>query len=112
MGTIFSPHLLGLICEVQKDFTISEKLLEFLNKDNQGIDGIEFMIKNYKLSLRIPPDVRSDYEKIRAQALNDLNEALEKTISELTDLFNDEEAKKQVILHFLQKKYEEQVEKN
>lgn len=58
--------ILGLLISVSKTkCKISPELMEFLSIDDQGIDGIEFMLKNENLAKRIPENIRQEYELFR-----------------------------------------------
>ncbi len=65
--------ILGLLISVSKTkCKISPELMEFLSIDDQGIDGIEFMLKNENLTKRIPENIRQEYELFRVAIAQDL----------------------------------------
>lgn len=63
---------------------ISEEFREFLERDEQGIEGLEFMLENPRLSTRVPTEVRIQYECARGIIMERLQE-LKKTIEEDAD---------------------------
>ncbi len=98
----------SLLCNVKKDFTLPESLREFLSRDDQGIEGLLFMIKDPKLCRRIPSDVRAAYEIILANTSEDLDKALESAIKSFQSLLDNDAAKKEIIHKFIQAEYEQQ----
>lgn len=68
------------------DIEIPDELRNFLAKDGQGIEGFDFMLRNSKLSKRIPRNVRIQYEilynSISTQLLDKLSE-IKKSILEI-----------------------------
>ena len=97
----------SLLCNVKKDFTLPESLREFLSRDDQGIEGLLFMIKDSKLCRRIPSDVRAAYEIILANTSDDLDKALEKAIKSFQELLSNNNAKQEIIHRFIQMEYEQ-----
>ncbi len=97
----------SLLCNVKKDFSLPENLREFLGRDDQGIEGLLFMIKDSKLCRRIPEDVRVEYEIILANTSEDLDKALESAIKNFQALLANDDAKKAIIHHFIQAEYEQ-----
>ena len=52
----------GLMLGIAGNDTLPDDLKEFLSRDEQGIEGLEFMLKDPKLFKRIPNQVRLQYE--------------------------------------------------
>lgn len=70
----------NIIIGINKDkIVIPNELRDFLKKDDQGIDGFIFMLKNPKLSKRIPTDVRAQYEVLRASIIENLETSIRET---------------------------------
>ena len=70
----------NIIIGIHKDkIVIPNELRDFLKKDDQGIDGFIFMLKNPKLSKRIPTDVRAQYEVLRASIIENLETSIRET---------------------------------
>ena len=70
----------NIIIGINKDkIVIPNELRDFLKKDDQGIDGFIFMLKNPKLSKRIPTDVRAQYEVLRASIIENLETSIQET---------------------------------
>lgn len=91
--------LVNIMLGINKEkIFIPNELRDFLSKDDQGIDGFIFMLKNPKLSKRIPGDVRAQYEVLRASILTTLLESIEKT-REILD--NVEKTPDEVINKFI-----------
>lgn len=80
----FSTVLLGISNDVQ----VPERLKEFLEIDDQGIEGFEFMLKHPNLSERIPADIRADYvatySRIRA-LIDEQVSVLRKSLDEIQE---------------------------
>ena len=76
MENILKSTAFSLLCDIRKDFKLSDEFLEFLSRDDQGIDGLDFMIKDSKLCRRIPSNVRIEYEIILANTSEDLDKEL------------------------------------
>lgn len=106
MENILKTTAYSLLCDIRKDFKLSDEFLEFLSKDDQGIDGLDFMIKDSKLCRRIPSDVRAEYEIILANTSEDLDHALESAIKSFQSLLDNNAAKKKIIHKFIQTEYE------
>ncbi len=103
---ILNADAFSLLCNIREDFTLSERFQEFLSRDNQGIEGLDFMIKDSRLCRRIPADVRAEYEIIRAKTLEDLDVAINSAIKHFQKLLNDDDKKLSIIHHFIQLEYE------
>ena len=102
MENILKSTAFSLLCDIRKDFKLSDEFLEFLSRDDQGIDGLDFMIKDSKLCRRIPSDVRAEYEIILANTSEDLDKALESAIKSFQSLLDNDAAKKEIIHKFIQ----------
>lgn len=63
---------------------ISEEFREFLEKDEQGIEGLEFMLKDSSLRKRVPDEVITEYERVRRLIMERLEE-IKKTIERDSD---------------------------
>lgn len=64
---------------------IPDNLQKFLSLDDQGMEGLEFMMKDPKLSLRIPSEVRAEYEIFSYELMSEIEknlDVLEKQIAE------------------------------
>ena len=107
MENILKSTAFSLLCDIRKDFKLSDEFLEFLSRDDQGIDGLDFMIKDSKLCRRIPSNVRIEYEIILANTSEDLDKALEKAIKSFQELLSNNDAKKAIIHRFIQMEYEQ-----
>lgn len=83
---------LGLVCNIRAD-ALPENLREFLSIDDQGIEGLEFMLSDSKLYKRIPPDVRITYEVLFGNLSLQLDNEIGKIIKKLNDLLKDNTAK-------------------
>ena len=107
MENILKSTTFSLLCDIRKDFKLSDEFLEFLSRDDQGIEGLLFMIKDSKLCRRIPSDVRAAYEIILANTSDDLDKALEKAIKSFHELLSNNNAKQEIIHRFIQMEYEQ-----
>ena len=87
--------LQGFTVEVRKDLEIPPALLEFLLQDDQGIYGLEFMLKDPSLCTKIPDDVRYTYEIL----YNHLSISLSDEISNAIDFLNKIEKNPQTYIH-------------
>ena len=85
----------GIILGMSKETEIPKELQKFLKKDDQGIEGLLFMIKNHKLSKRIPSDVRTQYEETRAEFINTLEGSLKEILENVEKLMKDDKAKEE-----------------
>lgn len=106
MDKVLKVDAYSLLCNVRNDFEIPENLREFLSMDDQGIDGLDFMLKDSKLCRRIPSDVRASYEIIYARISEDLENELENAIKALQSLSSDNKARKEIIHKIIQDTYQ------
>lgn len=93
----------GIVLEIIQEQGLSTEFKEFLSLDDQGMEGLEFMLKDPKLCRRIPTQVRAEYEILygnMAQNLQDRIEEIRKMLDQL------EENPKPVIHQAIQKMYE------
>ena len=92
----------GIILGINADtLEIPNEFREFLKKDDQGMDGFQFMLKDYKLAKRIPSEVRLQYESLRSLLLEVIEESvaeMRKSLDEIEKNPDDE-----VINEFIQK---------
>ena len=94
---------LGLILGMRKPIEIPPNLQEFLSRDDQGIEGLEFMLKDSKLSRRIPPNVRAEYETLYCV----LSQELDENLKEVEQAIQAARSNPQKIIHqLIQKSYE------
>lgn len=97
--------LSGIIFQLDGEIKLTDALREFLGYDNQGIEGLDFMLKDVKLSKRIPKDVRMEYEAI----YGNLSYLLQSRIDEIRKALQElEENPKPVIHSMIQLLYEEE----
>lgn len=85
----------GTFIAMEDNFELPEKLKNFLSIDDQGIEGLEFMLKDPKLSKRIPEDVRLEYEIVYAKLSTSIDDNIAKLRAELDKL----EKNPQSIIH-------------
>lgn len=95
-----------LVMEQLKDFNFPEELLEFMSKDDQGIEGIEFMLKDKKLCSRIPPTVRAQYEVLNATLQEQIEKACNEAISNIQEVLSNPQSLQQVAHTIIQDMYE------
>lgn len=62
---------------------IPDEFRKFLEMDDQGMEGFEFMLKDTKLSKRIPPEVRFQYEILRTSLVEKIENAISETYEAL-----------------------------
>ena len=94
---------LGLILGMRKPIEIPEALRDFLSLDDQGMDGLEFMLKSEKHCKRIPPEVRLEYETLYCI----LSQELEENLKEVEQAIQSVRSNPQQIIHqLIQKSYE------
>ncbi len=79
----------GVFLGIGDDVNIPENLKNFLKIDDQGIEGLEFMLKHPNLSERIPDDVRAEYVAIYSKIHLELLEHIEKMRRSLDALQKD-----------------------
>jgi len=65
-------------------FTLPDELREFLQIDDQGIEGFDFMLKNPELSKRIPVNIRYQYELLYGQLMEVIQASLDRTKEEIS----------------------------
>lgn len=84
---IRTKFISGILLGINPDvLEIPDEFREFLKKDDQGMEGFEFMLKDYKLSKRIPTEVRIQYEAIRASVLECIEEAIDEMYKSLDEI--------------------------
>lgn len=80
-------NIFGIVLGIDANsLEIPKELRDFLELDNQGIQGLDFMLSNPKLSSRIPPDVRIQYEYLYGTInlkLDDIMEKLEEVVNKI-----------------------------
>lgn len=113
MGNNNITNFLGasLLLSIGDNCKLPPELFEFLKKDDQGIEGLEFMLRNPKLNRRIPQDVRIAYEVLYATLKNEIETSINKTIKQLHGLLNDPKSLKDDIHYIIQEMYEKEKEK-
>lgn len=76
----------GLMLSVRKDLEIPPVLMNFLSEDDQGMEGLEFMMKDAKLCQRIPREVRYNYEILCHSIENSLTDEISNARKALDEL--------------------------
>lgn len=87
----------GIVLSIMKEnIKIPQELKDFLSKDDQGIDGLDFMLRDAKLYKRIPTKVSHQYHSLYAsidvqlsEAIEDLRNALDKLEANPKNLIHD-----------------------
>lgn len=89
----------------EEDIEIPKELNDFLSKDDQGIEGLDFMIRDSKLYKRIPKEVSIQYHALYANMDIMLDEGIKKLRKILDEM---ESNSKEVIHYMIQEIYEEE----
>jgi len=89
----------------QGDLEIPPVLLEFLDIEEMGMDGLEFMLKDPNLCSRIPKDVRYEYEILYAQLDSILEQGIEEVQLTLDEIRSNP---RHAINSFIQALYEQE----
>lgn len=79
---------------------IPKELRDFLELDDQGINGLDFMLSDSKLSRRIPTAVRVQYEQMYAELIAQLDSSIEELKKIIDEIENNP---KNVIHSFIDK---------
>lgn len=95
----------GILLGLSDKLKLPKELYEFLSMDDQGMEGLEFMLSDSKLSRRIPPEVRKEYEIIYALLSNKLYETIENCKEDLDEIEKDP---KRVIQSLIQESFKSQ----
>ncbi|MFR0823495.1 MAG: hypothetical protein ACLU84_05335 [Clostridia bacterium] len=103
MDTLLS----GIIVHVKEMSELPEALQEFLSYDDQGISGLDFMLKDANLAKRIPKNVRVEYEALYGTLSYNLQSEIDKLREALAQL---EENPKPLIHDIIQHLYEEKAQ--
>lgn len=74
---------------------IPKELRDFLELDDQGINGLDFMLSDAKLSRRIPTTVRVQYEQMYAELIVQLDSSIE----ELKKIINEVDKNPKNVIH-------------
>ena len=74
---------------------IPKELRDFLKLDDQGIEGLDFMLKDAKLFRRIPPEVRAQYEIL----FFTMRTSIEESIKELRQSLDEIESNPKDLIH-------------
>lgn len=90
-GKFFSGVFLGC----QSDIELSEEFKNFLALDEQGIEGLEFMLQDPKLTRRIPHSVRMEYEILYGQ----ISQSIEEQISIIREELDKIEKNPKPVIH-------------
>lgn len=86
----------GILVEcINKDLEIPPELKNFLDIDDQGIEGLDFMLKNPNLVKKIRPIVREQYEFLYGT----LNIELSKQIAEMIEMLKEVESRPKDVIH-------------
>ena len=94
---------LGFVLGMKKPVELPTTLRDFLSLDDQGIEGLEFMLKDAKLSRRIPSDVRLEYEKLYFLLSSELDETLDEVEQAIKEARSNP---KEIIHQLIQNSYE------
>lgn len=87
----------------EEDIKIPKELNDFLSKDDQGIEGLDFMIRDSKLYKRIPKEVTTQYHALYAN----MHIRLDKAIKELREILDEMESNPKEVIHYvIQEVYE------
>lgn len=92
----------GLILGMSVDSTLPEELKEFLSRDDQGIEGLDLMLKDSKLCQRIPSEVRVQYEILYSNLSSSIEEQLTKLQENIDEIMKNP---KETIHQILQMMY-------
>ena len=95
--------LLGLMVGIRNDIEIPPVLMDFLSNDDQGMEGLEFMLKDPKLCNRIPRNVRYNYEILYHKIESSLADQISETRKALDEF---EKNPKKMIHPLIQSLYE------
>lgn len=72
-------NIIGIVLGIDANsLEIPKEFRDFLELDNQGIEGLVFMLSDAKLSSRIPSEVRAQYELLYANLSLQLDNSIEK----------------------------------
>lgn len=100
---------LGFVLGMKKPVELPINLRDFLSLDDQGIEGLEFMLKDEKLSRRIPSDVRLEYERLYFLLSSELDETLDEVEQAIKYARSNP---KEIIHQLIQNSYEYEQKKN
>ena len=90
MKDIKEQVVAGIILGISKDYLkIPKELREFLKLDDQGIEGLDFMLRDSKLYKRIPDDVRIQYEILFANLRSELEKNIDLIKEHLEEIKKD-----------------------
>ena len=93
-----NPNIIsGLMFGICEDIEFPTELRDFLDLDDQGIEGFDFMLTNPDLSKKIPRDVRMQYEILYSTISLELSE----NIAEMIKLLNEIESNPKETIHEL-----------
>ncbi len=95
----------GIFLGLSSTFNLPPELYEFLSRDDQGMEGLEFMLSDPELSKRIPPKVRTEYEMLYASLTRSVSDMITKSKETLDAIEKDP---KKVIQTIIQNAYEKQ----
>lgn len=81
----------------RRDFKLPQELRNFLSEDDQGIEGLDFMLRDSKLFRRVPTEVSHQYHTL----YSDIDIQLEKSIQDLQSALDEIKANPKDVIHIV-----------
>lgn len=90
MNKIIDDNIVGILMGIKCDsLEIPKELRDFLELDDQGIDGLDFMLTDPNLCSRIPQNVRTQYEQLYGSISLELLSYLKKLKNSISEIEKD-----------------------